>query len=308
VIRDTIRFTYEELQLLDRWLGPYLITSGRGRRRELETIDQLYVLLLYLTSGLTFKLLSRELAVPESLVFRTVDRALGTLHDPIEKAMPKNLGECPEPTRRFTEFPQAFGIVDASPVYIRRPGKNQKKYYSGKYKRHCVKIQAFVNADGRCLHLSQVSKGAGHDKRLFDASGLTTFLEYREGQRIRHKAILADLGYCGIQTAIPEAILPYKNTRGGTLDEAKRDHNRLLSRDRILVENFFGRWKALFGVVAEEFRGSRGSLRKIVPITIGLTNWHIERHPLRVVEEERLTESDEEGCARPVEFVDSSSE
>jgi hypothetical protein len=143
---------------------------------------------------------------------------------------------------------------------------------------------------------------------LFDASGLAAFLEYREGQRIHHRPILADLGYCGIQTAIPEAILPYKRARGGTLEEAKRDFNRVLSRDRILIENFFGRWKSLFGVVAEEFRGSRGSLRKIVPITIGLTDWHIALHPLRAVEEEKTTESDEEDRAQPVEFVESSSE
>jgi hypothetical protein len=74
------------------------------------------------------------------------------------------------------------------------------------------------------------------------------------------------------------------------------------------VENFFGRWKSLFGIVADEFRGSRGSLRKIVPITIVLTNWYVERHPLRAAGEERLTESDEEERARDVEFVDSSSD
>jgi hypothetical protein len=140
VIKDTIWFTYEELQLLDGWLGPHLVTPGRGRRHALETIDKLYLVLLYLTSGLTFKHLARELEASESLVFRIVSRALGNLQDPIREAMPKNLDECPEPIRHFAGFPQAFDIVDASPIYIRRPIRNQRKYYSGKFKRHCIKI------------------------------------------------------------------------------------------------------------------------------------------------------------------------
>jgi hypothetical protein len=92
------------------------------------------------------------------------------------------------------------------------------------------------------------------------------------------------------------------------LSKAKKEYNRRLSRDRVLVENFFGRWKSLVRIVAQQFRGSRLSLRKIVPITIVLTNWYIERHPLRANEIEKLTESDAEERAHAVAFVGSSSD
>jgi hypothetical protein len=183
-IKTIIRFTYHELRELNDWFGPHLIRrSGRGSRNSLETVDQLYVLLLYLTSGMTFTRLARELEVPESRIFGTVNSALEKLQAPIQAAMPNTLADCPEATRSFAEFPETFGIVDPSPIFIEKPTKNQKKYYSGKFKNHCVKIQTFVNADGRCLHLSEASKGAAHDKSLFDAScpvqfwGITTVIE-----------------------------------------------------------------------------------------------------------------------------------
>jgi hypothetical protein len=272
VIGDIIKFTYDELKALHAWLGLHLFMEGRGRRSTLEPIDELYLLLIYLTSGMTFKQVGSLLLRFSALIHRTVHNALDRLQAPIEQVMPKNLDDCPAPTTSFATFADAFGIVDASPIFIERPIVNQGEYYSGKYKRPCIKVQAFVNPDGLCLHLSKVSKGAGHDKRLFDASGLVELLSFQAGHRTRHKIILADLSYQGIRTTIPEAILPHKKPPNGTLSQQEKDFNKLLSRDRFLVENFFGRWKSLFGIVAGRFRGDRNLLAKIVPITIGLTN------------------------------------
>jgi hypothetical protein len=119
---------------------------------------------------------------------------------------------------------------------------------------------------------------------------------------------LADLGYCGIKSSIPEAILLNKKPRSGKLTPRQKFYNKRRSSDRVIVENFFGRWKTLFGVIGDEFRGSRKSLCKIVPITIGLTNWYIERHPLRAAQQAEATDSEDEENEIPIEFVDSSSE
>jgi hypothetical protein len=45
-----------------------------------------------------------------------------------------------QPVAKFAEIPNAFGAGDASPILIQRPQSNQKDYYSGKYKGHCVRI------------------------------------------------------------------------------------------------------------------------------------------------------------------------
>ena len=45
-------------------------------------------------------------------------------------------------------------ILDATEQPIQRPKKGQKKYYSGKKKRHTVKTQYVVNSDGKIESVS----------------------------------------------------------------------------------------------------------------------------------------------------------
>jgi hypothetical protein len=79
---------------------------------------------------------------------------------------------------------------------------------------------------------------------MFDASGLLEFLtEEDETGRARTKLIMGDLGYLAINRSGARAVLPHKRVRGHDLSEVQKEENRMLSRDRIIVENFFGRWK-----------------------------------------------------------------
>jgi hypothetical protein len=68
--------------------------------------------------------------------------------------------------------------------------------------------------------------------------------------------------------------------RLGELTFDQKGDNRILSRDRIIVENFFGRWKTSFGICHEVYRGEIKLLGTIIRITIAITNWHIRQHPL----------------------------
>jgi hypothetical protein len=79
---------------------------------------------------------------------------------------------------------------------------------------------------------------------------------------------------------------------GGQLTAHQNRENQILSRDRILIENFVGRRKKLFGAGHEAYRGDLRSLSKIIRATIAMTNWYIRRHPLRRPKEERVEESD----------------
>jgi hypothetical protein len=94
--------------------------------------------------------------------------------------------------------------------------------------------------------------------------------------------IMGDLGYIGINmTDCRNALLPHKRPPHRELTEQQKTENRILSRDRILVENFFGPWKTLFGVCHETYRGDIKQLSKIVRVTIAIMNWYIRHHPLR---------------------------
>jgi hypothetical protein len=48
---------------------------------------------------------------------------------------------------------------------------------------------------------------------------------------------------------------PHKWPPRGDLTPEKLAENQLLARDRIIIENFFAKWKPLFGIVHDEYRG-----------------------------------------------------
>jgi hypothetical protein len=150
----------------------------------LETVDQFFIFLVYVTSGCTFKSITRALNVAYSTVARCICNCVQNIGRPPEAFMPRVLPDidCQE---QFQSFPGVFAIVDASPMFIRRPKRNQDYYYSGKYRRHCVKVQALVTPVGQCIHCSSVYQGTTHDKAIFDRSGIGDFIAY-EGNHWMH--------------------------------------------------------------------------------------------------------------------------
>jgi hypothetical protein len=280
-IASMIRFTWEEFQELHAEVGRAVLQKGRGRRRRLEPIDRFFVFILYLTSGFTYREVSNCTKLATTCVSRIVEACLRETTAILEARMPSDSADVTS-EEAFENFPAVFGIVDASPVFINRPSRHQEQYYSGKFKRHCVKVQALVTPDGLCVHLSRVFRGRTHDKAIFDQSWISGFLiDAGEDGRDRRKLIMGDLGYVGIQKSGVRALLPHKRGRGQDLTEEQKEENRKLSHDRILVENFFGRWKSLFGICQGRYRGDLKNLSQIIRSTIIMTNWYILRHPLR---------------------------
>jgi hypothetical protein len=251
--------------------------------------------MVYLTSGCTIKQVAIKLKVSKSFVERTLQKTLDNIQAPLKQFFPANQTNI-QCELTFENHPEAFCIVDASPVFIRRPAKHQTEYYSEKYKRHCVKVQACLTPDGQCVHLSKVYRGRTHDKAIFDSSALADFLVYHApgSDAPRHRIIIADLRYVGITRSCPNALLLHKKEIGWQLTADQKQENQFLSRGEILIENFFGRWKTLFGVCHEAYRGDLKSLSRIIRATIAMTNWYICRHPLRRANEELVEESDSE--------------
>jgi DDE superfamily endonuclease len=58
-------------------------------------------------------------------------------------------------------FPGFKAFIDSTEQEIQRPKdkRKRKNYYSGKKKRHTVKTQLMVNAEGKILHKLKYKKG-----------------------------------------------------------------------------------------------------------------------------------------------------
>jgi hypothetical protein len=167
-----------------------------------------------------------SLNVSKSFAERTLQKTLDNTQVPLGQFFPANQTNI-QYELTFMNHPEAFCIVDASPVFIWRPARHQTEYYSGKYKRHCVKVQACLTPDGRCVHFSKVYCGRMHDRAIFDSSGLADFLVYlvTGSDAPRHRIIIDDLEYVGITRSCPNALLPHKKAAGGQLTADQKREN-----------------------------------------------------------------------------------
>jgi len=302
-LHHVIGFDINDFNALYKFLKPQIIQIGRGRRSIGEK-EKLFLFLTWASTGLSFSKLSTMLNIPKTKIYRSVifitNRIRGKL---ISKFLPVSGEEArgyPQ-NRKFLNFPNAIGAVDSSIIKIRRPENNeeQKKFYSGKHKKHCIKFQCIVNPDGICIHYSGIYPGKKHDVKIFEQSRAHVFFEFSKrlpnGNQIKVRSqLLADSGYQGSHRFYEEIIIPHKKLPHQELQQEEKIQNARLSTDRIIVENFFGRMKSLFGITYSEFRGEFNLLNEIVPIIICLTNYHIHRHPLRktVINNEELSNSD----------------
>ena len=156
------------------------------------------------------------------------------------------------------DFPEvAEVLIDAMEQPVRRPKQvnkkkaksKQKKYYSGKKKRHTIKAQVSVNTDGLILDLSKSVPGSVHDYKLLKQSGLM------EDIPLLAKKI-TDTGYDGMKTDFSEHWItqPIKRRRGSPpLTRGQKKFNRSVSQVRILVEHVISKIKK-YQVISDVYR------------------------------------------------------
>ena len=201
-------------------------------------------------------------------------------------------------SQRITEYniilpdgPTLLGSLDATVQPINRPKVDQQLYYSGKHKQHCMKTQALVSPTGLLIHFSESVPGSVHDFTLFKNSNLKLLIEqenaYYQGLFNSNCTTLADAGYQGLTNLVPGSIPPHKKPRNGNLSDQQKEFNKKTSHRRILVENYFGRLKTLWKIMATKYRLKLSSYGHVWCFCASLTNYHISLHPLR----ERYTSS-----------------
>ena len=189
---------------------------------------------------------------------------------------------------QVADFQFLLGSVDATVQKVYKPTRNQRDYYSGKHKMHCIKTQAIVSPSGLLMHHSHCVPGAQHDMSLFRDSGLKDLIakENQECQRTLHVncTILGDSGYQGMAHEVLGGVTPHKKPRGGELTEQQQQENSVIGRNRIIVENWFGRHKVLWAICAGTFRQNHHLYEPVWGFCAALTNYHISLHPLRADE------------------------
>ena len=253
---------------------------GAGHPFKLPLKDRLLMLLMYHRLYTTSTLLGFLFDLGQSNVLKNI-RMLEPLVSEV-LPLPRKLHRRAKRLRNLDEvedlFPGLKAFLDATEQEIPRPGDKGKRrtHYSGKKKRHTVKTQITVNADGLIVHKTPHARGSRHDYALF---------KWRHPRLPDGVRLGVDLGYDGVQNDYPGlyALVPFKRRgpgrgkRGVKAEELTRDQktfNRWLSGERVVVEHTISRVKK-FRIMAHEFRNRLRHYDAMTDIVCGLVNLRI---------------------------------
>lgn len=245
---------------------------GAGNNFKLQIRDRFLMLLVYYKLYITHTLAGFLFDLDQSNVHRDI-----RYMEPVVKnciPLPQKLYNITRRLRTVEEvelyFPGFKAFIDSTEQEIPRPKnkKKQKEYYSGKKKKHTVKIQYMVNKEGTILHKSnQHKKGRQHDYSVYkDEHPLTP-------PQVEN---YYDLGYVGVETDFPDIkiVLPIKKKRNIELTKKEKRYNKKHSRQRVIVEHTICRVKK-FGIMGSKYRNRLKRYDVMSDIVSGLVNYRI---------------------------------
>lgn len=153
-------------------------------------------------------------------------------------------------------------LIDCTEQPVERPKRKQRCWYSGKKKRHTVKVEVIATGGGRIAALSDSHPGRNHDMEV-----------RRRGPPLPKGArAYVDSGYQGLQNAHRDTEFPYRKPHGGRLTQDERDYNHALGSIRVGVEHSIGDIKT-FRIASDRFRYPRRSHNTKLRIVAGLVNF-----------------------------------
>lgn len=114
-----------------------------------------------------------------------------------------------------------------------------------------------------CTHQT---KGRMHDFELFKQSKLGL---------LEQTKCLGDAGYQGLEGEHANAQTPIKKPKGAELTKEQRQENRVLARERIVVENVIRHLK-IFRIVAEKYRNRRRRFGLRFNLIAGFYNFELK--------------------------------
>ena len=233
---------------------------GAGRKFALPLADRLLMLLVYYRTYTTHAFLGFLFGIDDSAVGRNIN-PLQPLLAGIFRIPERRVEVTPEDIREL--------FFDATERPIPRPTRGQRRYYSGKRKRHTVKHQVVVvrrrkppgpGGKPRRVRVAAVSAafpGKTHDKRVYDRTRV-----------IAPPGVprTGDTGYVGTGMTTPLRRPPR-----GALTARQKAGNRRVARRRIVVEHGIGKMK-VWRIAAERYRNPRRRHTIIMKNVAGLHN------------------------------------
>ncbi len=223
-----------------------------GRPYVLEGIEEhVLCLLLYYRSYITHAFLGVLFGVDDSVICRSFRRI-----EPI-LALVMSLKK----VRYLSKEEVASLIIDCTEQPMERPKKKQRKYYSGKKKRHTLKTEIQITEDGRIVSVSKPYPGKIHDIEV----------RKRGSPLAKESTAYVDSGYQGLHKVHAATEYPYKRSKNHPLTKEEKQYNQGLSRFRVRVENKIAELKK-FKILSDRYRNKRRGYGIKFNIIAGIVN------------------------------------
>src|SRR5262245_19726372 len=234
--------------------------AGGGRKPGLALADQLLMLLLYYRTYVPHTFLGFLFGLDDSNVSRGNRRLEPLL---------AGIFRIPEQKVTLTEDEIRELFFDSTERPTQRPVRGQKRYYSGKKRRHTIKHQVVVvrrrkrpgrRPTRRRLRIAAVSAafpGSTHDKKVFDRAGVAVPVGATG---------YGDTAYLGTGLTTPR-----RKPAKGTLTPRQKAGNRRVGRKRVAVEHGIGKLK-VWRIAAERWRNPRRRHTLMLKNVAGLHN------------------------------------
>jgi hypothetical protein len=210
-----------------------------GRNPELSIESILLIALEYWREYRTYAAIGADFELDESNVCRWVKWCEDVLMASGQITLPGK--------KALLSGNYAIIQIDATETPVERPKHGQRKYYSGKKKRHTKKSQIVVDKATKEIICVKTSEGKRHDYQLFKDSKLPINKDTKAE---------TDSGYQGIKDKHKNSEHPKKKPKNGELTSEEKAENRRISRSRISNEHAIGFIKR-FRILSECYRNRR---------------------------------------------------
>lgn len=216
---------------------------------DLET--HILCILIYYRTYITQEFLGFLFDVDDSCICRSIKRVSRVLAPAI--SIKKERGLSAEEAMDL--------IIDCTEQHIERPKCGQKKYYSGKKKKHTLKTELQITGKGKIVHISNPHPGRDHDMTI-----------RAQGPPLPPNAqAYVDGGYQGLHKDHGNTEYPYKKSKNHPLTKEEKQYNRALASFRVRVEHKIRELK-IFRFLKEQNRNRRKEYGIAVQIIAGIVN------------------------------------
>ena len=248
-LSDFLEIVRKVRPLWDKFVDSKKVSGRNSKIKSLE--DEVLLVLVYYRFYVSFKFMEMLFNLNESNIYRHIQR----LEPMLVKVM--NITK----KRDLTQSDLETIVIDATEIQIQRPTRKQRKFYSGKKKKHTQKVEIMVSQNGKIINVSKVFSGKTHDFKI-----------RKESDKIPIGVeVLADSGYQGIHKLHKNSTLPHKRKRTQALTHEQKSHNKKLASKRIIVEHVFAQLKK-FKILGSIYRNHKRKLHLRFNIISGMHN------------------------------------